>query len=245
MILSINQPAYLPWSGYFDRIARSDLHVVLDHVQFEKNSYVNRNRILGKDGPFWLTVPVRTKGKFGDLPINELEIDQSSNWQRKHLQSIRSAYGRSACFDECWINLEKVLQSEFLKLNDLCRATTDVLLDLLGIEVEHQFTSSHQFGSSKSELVLEICRNFKATTYLSGPFGREYLDLESFVSAGIKVEFHDYTTPAYPQNSLEFVSNLSILDLLFNEGKSAKRRFEKSESKKPDNADHEISDRIT
>ena len=227
MIVSINQPAYLPWSGYFDRIARSDLHVVLDHVQFEKNSFVNRNRILGKDGPFWLTVPVRTKGRFGNLPISEVEIDQTSNWQRKHLQSIRSAYGRSAYFDECWKNLEDVLQGEFLKLNDLCRSTTDVLLDLLGIEVEHQFTMEHDFVSSKSELVLEICNKFKATSYLSGPFGREYLDLESFKSAGIEVLFHDYKTPEYAQGHREFVSNLSILDLLFNEGESAKRRFGK------------------
>ncbi len=82
MLLSINQPAYLPWPGYFDRIARSDLHVVLDHVQFEKNSFINRNRILGANGPCWLTVPVRTKGRFGDLQIHEIEIDNTQRCTR-------------------------------------------------------------------------------------------------------------------------------------------------------------------
>ena len=100
MIISINQPGYLPWAGYFDRIAKSDLHVVLDHVQFEKNSHVNRNQILGQSGPFWLTVPVRTKGRFGNLSIVNLEIDATQSWTRKHVESIRSSYSRSPFFGE-------------------------------------------------------------------------------------------------------------------------------------------------
>src|SRR5690349_4906262 len=77
MIVSINQPAYFPWLGYFHRIATSDLHIVLDHVQFEKNSFVNRNRVRTVEGSAWMTVPVKTSGKFGDLPICELEIDNT------------------------------------------------------------------------------------------------------------------------------------------------------------------------
>lgn len=225
MILSINQPAYLPWPGYFDRIARSDLHVVLDHVQFEKNSFVNRNQILGKGGPFWLTVPVRTKGRFGNLPISEVEIDQSSTWRRKHLQSIRSAYGKSPYFDEYWGPLESMLSAEFLKLNDLCRATTGPLLGMLGIDVECRYSSSHEFGCSKGDLVLEICREFGASTYLSGPFGREYLDLDSFSEAGIEVQFHDFVPERYAQPATEFTSNLSVIDMLFNVGESSRSFF--------------------
>ncbi len=222
MIVSINQPAYMPWSGYFDRIARSDLHVVLDHVQFEKNSFVNRNQILGLDGPFWLTVPVRTKGKFGNLPISEVGIDQSSKWQRKHLQSIKSTYGRAPFFDTYWPRLESVLQMEFSGLNDLCRKTTDLLLESLEIDVVHHRSSEHGFESSKSDLVLEVCKHFGASTYLSGPFGRDYLDLDSFAAAGIKVEYHDFKPTPYPQSGSGFVPNLSVLDLLFNTGERAR-----------------------
>lgn len=74
MIVSINQPAYLPWLGYFDRIAKSDKHVVLDHVQFEKNSMVNRNKIKTANDWCWLTIPVKTKGQFGDLAIHNLSL---------------------------------------------------------------------------------------------------------------------------------------------------------------------------
>src|SRR4051812_40502325 len=92
MLLSINQPAYLPWLGYFDRIARSDAHVVLDHVQFEKNSFTNRNKIAAANGPQWLTVPLLTKGKFGDLAINRIEIDNGQAWRKKHWASLSQVY---------------------------------------------------------------------------------------------------------------------------------------------------------
>ena len=98
MIISINQPAYLPWLGYFERIERSDIHIVLDHVQFEKNTFVNRNKIRTKDNVIWLTVPLSTKGKFGKLQINNLEIASQINWQRKHWQTIRTCFSRAKYF---------------------------------------------------------------------------------------------------------------------------------------------------
>ena len=87
MIVSINQPAYLPWLGYFDRIAKSDLHIVLDTVQFEKNSFINRNKIRVGDTWSWLTVPIKTKKNFLNLDIYNLKIDNSLKWRKKHLNS--------------------------------------------------------------------------------------------------------------------------------------------------------------
>ena len=141
MIISINQPGYLPWAGYFDRIAKSDLHVVLDHVQFEKNSFVNRNQILGQAGPFWLTVPVRTKGRFGNLSIANLEIDTSQFWRRKHLESIRSSYSRSPFFGEYWEPLKARIDGDQVLLAELCRSVTGFLLECLHIDVPIHFSS--------------------------------------------------------------------------------------------------------
>ena len=88
-VVGINQPHYLPWLLYYERFRRVDIHVVLDHVQFEKNSLVNRNRIakIGGD-PFYLTVPVSTKNQFGNLALNSLLICNSFNWQNKHIKAI-------------------------------------------------------------------------------------------------------------------------------------------------------------
>ena len=95
MIVSINQPAYLPWLGYFHRIAVSGAHVVLDHVQFEKNSFTNRNKVRTAGGWCWLTVPVRTKGRFGDLAIRSLEIDNSTDWRARHWKTLYQSYKRA------------------------------------------------------------------------------------------------------------------------------------------------------
>src|SRR5580700_5731203 len=99
MIVSINQPAFFPWLGYFHRIAISELHIVLDHVQFEKNSNVNRNKIRTGEDAKWLTVPVVTKGKFGDLAINKLEIANQEKWQRKITETIKQFYKKAPYFN--------------------------------------------------------------------------------------------------------------------------------------------------
>jgi hypothetical protein len=97
MILSIHQPGYMPWLGYFYRIAQSDRFVYLDTVQFERNSFINRNRIKTAKGPMWLTVPVCLQDHFGKT-IAETEIDARQDWKRKHLRSIEQSYARAAGF---------------------------------------------------------------------------------------------------------------------------------------------------
>lgn len=218
MIVSINQPAYLPWLGYFQRIAVSDLHVVLDHVQFEKNSFVNRNRIRSSGGAVWLTVPVRTAGRFGRLPIDELEIDSSSNWRRKHWQTIAQAYRRAPFFEEHALFFESVYEQEWRLLADLCGALTGYLLEAFAISTPLRRSSGLGAGAAKDELVLEICRVTGASLYLSGQFGRSYLHEERFAAHGIDVVYQDYRHPVYPQVYSPFVSHLSAVDLLFNCG---------------------------
>ena len=98
MRVSIAQPAYLPWMGYFNRMVQSDAHIALDHVQFEKNSVINRNKIRTASGWTWLTVPLKTSGKFGSLAIESLEIDNSRPWAKKHWRSMQQSYGKSKFF---------------------------------------------------------------------------------------------------------------------------------------------------
>jgi len=221
MILSINQPAYLPWIGYFERIAMSDIHVVLDHVQFEKNSMVNRNRLRTAEGWCWLTVPVKTKGKFGNLPICDVEMADPSICL-KHIKSIQANYGRADHFAARSVALFDILRGSWNRLGDLIRSVNSLLLKELEIETELVSSSDYTWGSTKGNLVLEICRHFGATEYISGPFGREYLDLEAFAKAGVKVRFHDYQVKEYDQCFKGFEPYMSVIDLLFNCGKSSR-----------------------
>jgi len=218
MIVSISQPCYLPWLGYFDRIARSDLHVVLDHVQFEKGSMTNRNKILSKNGEMWLTVPVKRIEGLATR-IFDVEVDTTVNWKRKHIESIRQCYRRGRYFDDYFSHLVASLEQNADSLVALISPLTTYLLDALGISTPIMFSSQMGVTGIKSDLVLALCKESGASRYISGPFGRNYLERQKFEEAGIEVVFHDYAHPAYFQvNTATFVPRLSIIDLLFNHG---------------------------
>lgn len=218
MIISINQPAYLPWPGYFHRIAAADLHIVLDHVQFEKNSFVNRNRIRTKDGWCWLTVPVRTGGRFGALPINRLEIAPRAGWARKHWESLRLNYAGAPYFRDHAGFLEAAYRRAWSGLLELLDHTNGYLLEALGIGTPLRSSSRLDPQGRGDEMLLDLCRKVGARVYLSGPLGRDYLREELFRRAGIEVRYDDYAAPRYVQAHPGFESHLSVVDLLFNCG---------------------------
>jgi len=218
MKISINQPAYLPWLGYYERIAVSDVHVVLDHVQFEKNSFINRNRITTKNGPAWLTIPVLTSGRFQALPINQVIIDNQPDWKRKHWESIRQAYRKSPHFSLHEAFLTEFYATEWNLLLKYCMHLNEYLLDVLSIKTPLILSSELGINSKKTDLVLDICKKLGATTYYSGALGKNYLDEEAFQAEGIEVVYQDYHHPVYRQMHIPFVSHLSTLDLICNHG---------------------------
>jgi hypothetical protein len=217
MIVSINQPAYLPWLGYFHRIAVSDAHIVLDHVQFEKNSFTNRNKIRTPDSWCWLTVPVMTAGKFGSLAINEIEI-ANQEWSAKHWKSLRFNYAKAPYFATHAPYFEGVFSRRWQKLSELAWEITKYLLDAFSIKTTIHFSSRMAASGKKDELVLNLCRELGASVYLSGPLGRNYLREDLFRSAGIAVRYDDYQHPTYQQAHRGFEPYMAALDLLFNAG---------------------------
>jgi hypothetical protein len=220
MIVSIAQPAYLPWLGYFDRVVKSDLAVVLDSVQIErktKTAFSNRNRIRTSSGWSWLSIPLATAG-LGQPLIRNVKVDNTLPWKAKHWKSLCHSYSRAKYFKEYSNWLEGFYQSDLLLLTDVLSRSTEYLMQSLGIETQMVSSSRLNVPGSKSELVLNICKAVGATVYLSGPFGRDYLDVASFRESGIELKFHDYIHPVYIQAYPGFASHLSIVDLLFNYG---------------------------
>jgi hypothetical protein len=225
MIVSINQPAYLPWLGYFHRIAMSDLHIVLDHVQFEKNSFVNRNKVLGPNGPSWLTVPIKTKGMFGNLPIRDLEIVNQTHWQSSHWKTLRFTYGKCPYFPQYADFFEDAYARQWDRLFDLMVHLNTYILGLLQIKTPITVSSDYSPTLTKDQLVLQLCEKVGATTYISGALGRHYLKPEAFHDARINLEYQDYSHPAYPQAQSKtgiFVPYMCVVDLLFNCGPASR-----------------------
>jgi len=215
MILTINQSAYLPWLGYFDKIIRSDLFVLLDSVQYGKNSFINRNRIKTMNGPIWLTVPVRLKGHTSQI-LKDTEIDNRRNWQAKHLKSIFYNYRKANRFGQLYPKLEILYKNKYSLLSDLCYDHLKFWLNELNIRTKTVCSSDLSLKSKKSDLMLEICKHFGANCYLSGPFGKDYLNEKEFQKAGIDIEYQSYQHPVYPQLYGDFIPNMGVVDFCMN-----------------------------
>lgn len=217
MILTAHQPVYLPWLGLFHKIALSNRFCIFDIAQYQTKDFNNRNKIKTNSGVLWLSVPVESKDHF-KKKIRDIKII-NNGWNKKHFKSIDFAY-RKAPFHERYIGqLENILvKTSYIYLVDLSFATLDFGLKSLGIDVPIVSASSYDFQGTKSDLVLDMCKQLKSTTYIFGAQGHDYADVDSFTEAGINVHFQDYQHPVYPQLHGDFEPYMSVIDLLFNVG---------------------------
>lgn len=217
MILSVHQPQYIPWLGYFHKIAHSDLFVLLDDVQYKKREFQNRNKIRTKEGFIWLTVPVITKGRYYQK-ISEVEIDNTTDWGLEHLKSIRLNYSKSEYYNLYIDFFEKLYKINWEYLCELNVETVKFILKELGINTPIEFSSKLKLESTSTQRIIDICKHFGADTYLSGAGGRDYLDESAFEKNGIKVVYQDFKHPQYKQIYDGFEPFMSSIDLLFNCG---------------------------
>lgn len=234
--LVVLQPSYLPWLGFFDQYDWSDVFVLYDDVQYDKNGWRNRNRILTANGPVWLTVPVRLSGR--DFPpILEVAVDNTQDWRRKHKLSLEQAYRKAPFFQAVYPALSSVLDQEWERLIDLDIAMLRALLDLLGMQWKVLRSSELGVPGQKTERLIGLCRKLGATEYLTGDAARSYLDEAAFRDLGVKVHWHGYVHPQYRQRGPEFVPYMSVVDLLFHHGPESRgllRRTHTGASQEPD-----------
>ena len=215
-VVAIHQPQFLPWLGYFDKLDRCDVYCLLDTVQYKKNEFQNRNRIKTAQGWQWLTVPVTYRYP---QKIRQVAVNPAVNWQRKHLEALRTHY-RKAPFFEAYIGkFEQFNQQPFTRLTEVNISCIRLLMALLGLDRELVLASSLQVESLDPTLrLVEICRAMRADTYLSGRDGAKYMDLTMFSNGDIQVVFQNFRHPEYCQAYGSFQPNLSVIDLLFNCG---------------------------
>lgn len=218
LIVSIHQPQFLPWLGYFDKIDRSDIFVILDNCQYKKQEYQNRNRIKTSNGPTWLTVPVLIKGN-SEKNINEIMIDNSSNWRKRHLNLIAANYRKSPFFDHYYPSFESFYMSKQWEfLSDINIGMLYLLMKMLGMNTETKMAMDMEIDGTKTIRNVNICKALGADTYLSGAGAHDYLEEEEFVISGIKLEFQDFKHPVYNQQHGVFAPYMCAADLIFNEG---------------------------
>jgi len=220
----ILQPSYLPWLGYFDQINKADIFVFLDDVQYSKGDWRNRNKIkVVNDEWVYLTAPILTTGFFLSR-INQVKIDYKSNWTRKHLSTFSWNYRKAYFFPEVFTILQEILLKKIEFLSDLNIELILKFSEYLSIK-NCKFLKSSQLniGSYKNstERLIKICKLLEATHYLSGGAAKEYLNENLFIENNIVLEYQNYEHPIYKQLGDNFIPYLSVVDLLFNEGKKS------------------------
>lgn len=213
-VVGIHQPQYLPYLGFFHKIFHSDIFVILDSVQFQKNGHQNRNRIKTSQGWQWLTVPVLHR--FGQR-IHEVSVNPKVRWGRKHWHALTTNYSRAPYLRVYGPGLKEILEGDWTSLCQLDVALIRWAMQALEVKTPLVHSSELGVDGTRTELLINICRAVGADGYLSGPGGRRYMDLAAFEAAGITVLWQDFTLPVYDQMfpAVGFVPNLSIVDTLF------------------------------
>ena len=215
--VAILQPGYLPWLGFFDQMASVDVFVYYDDVQFDKQGWRNRNRIKSPNGPQWLTVPVLHHGK-GQPLIKDTLIDNSSDWARKHVGTLKQYYAQAPHLQRYLPELEELLSRPWTHILNLDIALVDLMARWLKLKPTVVRASELGIGGAQSERLINICLHVGAQRYFSGSAARDYLDVRQFESRGIEVVWQDYQHPVYRQQFEPFVPYLSAIDLLLNCG---------------------------
>ena len=215
MKISIHQPQYLPWLGYFDKMDRSDVFVLLDDVQYKKNEWQNRNKIRNAESWQWLTVPV--KYSFGQL-LNEIKVDNAKDWRSSHMKSLELNYSRAPFYREHSAFFQEAFSREWDFLADININLINYLKEALGIKARIVISSELKVSSTATRRLVDICKLLGGDTYLSGAGGSDYLEEKMFGDSGIKLEFQEYKHPVYEQVRGPFEPFMSTVDLLFLKG---------------------------
>ncbi|MCX6709421.1 MAG: WbqC family protein [Candidatus Woesearchaeota archaeon] len=212
----------MPYLGFFDKIAKSDLFFILDDAQFSKEDFHNRNRIKTREGSKWLTIPVEKK----KIPLTETRIKNEilisgMEWEKYHPMLIKQSYANTTFFKEYFSNLEKIydkVAKDTPMLSENNMLFIEYLCDVFRIKVPKIRSSTLGIETQRSQRIVDICKVLHADTYLSGDGAKNYLDEKLFEDNDIKLFYQNYNHPLYSQANGDFIPYMAAIDYLFNCG---------------------------
>lgn len=222
--IAILQSNYIPWKGYFDIIASVDEFIFYDEMQYTKNDWRNRNKIKTDKGLHWLSIPVETKGHISkNIKIIDAKIIDRK-WAKSHWNTIKQFYKKTPYFKD-YADIFENIYKECEQEEYLCKVNYKFIYainEILGIKTKISFDKDYGLIEGKTERLVDLVQKAGATSYLSGPAAKNYIDEKLFKNANIELEWMDYSNyPEYPQLYPPFEHSVSILDLIFNTGEKA------------------------
>ena len=222
MIVSVNQPYFAPYPGFFYKAHLSDYFVVLDDVQFpRKTTWITRNRFKNDQGTLWMTVPVWKKG-LGRQHIRDVRICHTGRWKKKHLRSFQNAYAHAPFLKDHLDLMRHIFSRQYDGLVDLDMAIITYIMDFLEIKTKIVLMSDLDVAGKGTPLIIDICKSLGADQFLVQSSAVAYYDPVQFESAGLELVSCKKPDYVYPQMWGEFIANLSILDMIFTCGDKAR-----------------------
>lgn len=220
MKVAILQSNYIPWKGYFDIIAKSDVFVIYDEVQYTKNDWRNRNLIKTQEGLQWLSIPVRQESL--NQKIHETNI-LPKNWAKKHRSTLQTNYGKAQYFKEFKDSIFKIYDTPQANLTEINKAFIEKICEILKIKTKIIDSRELNLEGDKNERLIDACKKLNATKYISGSAAKDYIDKILFNENNLEIEWMDYSNyKEYKQLYPPYEHGVSILDLIFNEGPNAR-----------------------
>jgi hypothetical protein len=221
IVVVIHQPNFLPWLGFFDKLARADVFVLLDSVQFPKKggTWTNRVQVLLSGRPVWVTVPV-VRAYHGTRLVREMQISDAAPWREKMLTTIRQSYAHAPWFDQTFPLVESAIRCESDYLFDFNEYGIRRLAAALDLPGERFVRSSDLTASGDgTDLLISITKAVGGTSYLSGDGSGDYLKEQTFADAGLGLVYQNFVHPVYSQvGTEEFIPGLSVIDALMSCG---------------------------
>ena len=221
MIVSIHQPNFFPWLGFFDKIEKADVFIILDDVQLPKTggTWSNRVKIIKNGLPKWMTVPIN-RNYSGTRAINQSFFNDSYDWRNSIIGTIQSNYNNSTYFNEVFSVLKHIIE---FKNNNIAAHNINAIYSLsktLGIDTNKFILSSDiSYDGHSSEMLVSLVKLAQGNSYLCGGGSKNYLDKEVFKKEGVEIFFQDFIQPEYSQkNTSTFAPGLSIIDAVMNLG---------------------------
>lgn len=228
MILSFNQPVFIPWGGFFCRLLASDRMVLLDNTLFAQGfSFVNRNRLKGTEGETRVTVPIKKKG-LGRQKIKDLEIYHKEYWGEKFLTTLAHLYGKSIYFDRVYKLLARIIKKKDNYFLNMVIEILESLRSNLGIKTPFVLQSETGVEERGVKLLIEIAYKLGAAEVILPYPSQSLLDWQQFEKEGIGVKFLKFAAPVYPQFRGDFINCLSVLDMLFSLGRDSGKLLKRS-----------------
>lgn len=217
--VAILQSNYIPWKGYFDLIAKADVFVIYDEVQYTKNDWRNRNLLQTANGLQWITIPVRQESL--DQKICESKIF-ADNWAKKHISTLQGNYSKALHFKAYKDQVFNLYENQSNFISEVNVSFIKGISQILGIKTEIIDSRELNLEGDRNTRLLEACKKLNATTYISGPAAKNYLDTDLFNNEGIEVDWMNYSGyQDYKQVFEPFQHGVTILDLIFNTGNDA------------------------